>query len=80
MRGVALTALMIVSVVIGIPTDWLAGHEGGNPGYRQGMFYLVTAPALDPTNINTEVLFPDTADLKFQQVVPAHVEEAAVRV
>lgn len=27
----------------------LAGHEGGNPGYRQGMFYRVTAPALDPT-------------------------------
>ncbi len=26
-----------------------AGHEGGNPGYRQGMFYPVTAPALDPT-------------------------------
>ena len=24
------------------------GHEGGNPGYRQGMFYRVTAPALDP--------------------------------
>jgi len=28
----------------------LAGHEGGNPGYRQGMIYRVTAPALDPTN------------------------------
>ncbi len=27
----------------------LAGHEGGNPGYRQGLFYRVTAPALDPT-------------------------------
>ena len=26
----------------------LAGHEGGDPGYRQGMFLLVTAPALDP--------------------------------
>ncbi len=29
----------------------LAGHEGGNPGYRQGMFYRVTAPALDPTRL-----------------------------
>ena len=27
----------------------LDGHEGGNPGYRQGLFYRVTAPALDPT-------------------------------
>ena len=27
-----------------------AGHEGGNPGYRQGMFYRVTAPALDPAS------------------------------
>ena len=27
----------------------LAGHEGGNSGYRQGVFYRVTAPALDPT-------------------------------
>ena len=26
----------------------LAGHEVGNPGYRQGMIYRVTAPALDP--------------------------------
>jgi len=24
-------------------------HEGGNPGYRQGLFYRVTAPVLDPT-------------------------------
>jgi hypothetical protein len=28
----------------------LAGHEGGNPGYSQGLFYRVTAPALDPTD------------------------------
>ncbi len=29
----------------------IAGHEGGNPGYRQGMVYRVTAPALDPTTL-----------------------------
>jgi len=32
---------------------FIAGHEGGNPGYRQGMFYRVTAPALDPTTLAT---------------------------
>ena len=31
----------------------LDGHEGGNPGYRQGLFYRVTAPALDPTRHRT---------------------------
>ena len=25
-------------------------NDGGNPGYRQGMFYRVTAPVLDPTS------------------------------
>ena len=30
----------------------LAGNEGGNPGYRQGMFLQVTASALDPTREN----------------------------
>ncbi len=34
----------------------LAGHEGGNPGYRQGTFYRVTAPALDPTNLDDQDL------------------------
>ncbi len=28
----------------------LDGHEGGNPGYRQGLFYRVTAPDPDPTS------------------------------
>ncbi len=32
----------------------IAGHEGGNPGYRQGMVYRVTAPALDPTNSKSD--------------------------
>lgn len=31
------------------PRITLAGHEGGNPGYRQGSSLWVTAPALDPT-------------------------------
>jgi len=31
----------------------LDGHEGGNPGNRQGLFYRVTAPALDPTRKTT---------------------------
>ena len=30
---------------------FLAGHEGGNPGHRQGTSYRTTAPALDPTRI-----------------------------
>jgi hypothetical protein len=32
----------------------LGGHERGNPGHRQGMFYRVTAPALDPTTHPSE--------------------------
>ena len=35
----------------------LAGHEGGNPGYRQGLFYRVTAPALDPTKLQDLGIF-----------------------
>ena len=31
------------------PRITLAGHEGGNPGYRQESSLWVTAPALDPT-------------------------------
>ena len=27
----------------------LIGHEGGNPGHRQGPSYPTTAPVLDPT-------------------------------
>jgi len=34
----------------------LAGHEGGNPGYRQAVFYRVTAPAIDPTTSRVVLL------------------------
>ncbi len=31
------------------PRSTLHGHEGGNPGYRQGTDLRGTAPVLDPT-------------------------------
>jgi hypothetical protein len=33
------------------PRITLAGHEGGNPGYRQESSLWITAPALDPTRV-----------------------------
>ena len=49
MREIRMLRVMWRELETGSRTS-LAGHEGGNPGYRQGMFYRVTAPALDPTN------------------------------
>ncbi|MCZ6771575.1 MAG: hypothetical protein O7G83_06260, partial [Proteobacteria bacterium] len=37
----------IDSAALLVKADYSGGT--GNPGYRQGMFYRVTAPALDPT-------------------------------
>ena len=48
MREIRMLRVMWRELETGSRTS-LAGHEGGNPGYRQGMFYRVTAPALDPT-------------------------------
>ena len=36
----------------------LIGHEGGNPGHRQGPSYRTTAPVLDPTYERLGVRFP----------------------
>ena len=36
----------------------LIGHEGGNPGHRQGPSYRTTAPVLDPTYERLGVQFP----------------------
>ena len=33
------------------PRSTLHGHEGGNPGYRQGTDLRGTAPVLDPTGV-----------------------------
>ena len=48
MREIRMLRVMWRELETGSRTS-LAGHEGGNPGYRQGLFYRVTAPALDPT-------------------------------
>ena len=57
MREIRMLRVMWRELETGSRTS-LAGHEGGNPGYRQGMFYRVTAPALDPTT--GPVLVPDS--------------------
>ena len=49
MREIRMLRVMWRELETGSRTS-LDGHEGGNPGYRQGLFYRVTAPALDPTN------------------------------
>ncbi len=67
-REIRMLRLMWRELETGSRTS-LAGHEGGNPGYRQGMFSRVTAPALDPTNLclglenlrNLEILAKSTA-------------------
>ena len=48
MREIRMLRVMWRELETGSRTS-LAGHEGGNPGYRQGLFYRVTAPAPDPT-------------------------------
>lgn len=48
MREIRTLRVMWRELEPGLRTS-LTGHEGGNSGYRQGMFYRVTAPALDPT-------------------------------
>ena len=48
MREIRMLRVMWRELETGSRTS-LAGHEGGNLGYRQGLFYRVTAPALDPT-------------------------------
>lgn len=58
MREIRMLRVMWRELETGSRTS-LAGHEGGNPGYRQGMFYRVTAPALDPTRFSVTNLALD---------------------
>ena len=37
------------------PRRVLPGHEGGNPGHRQGRSSGATAPVLDPTGVGSSV-------------------------
>ena len=52
MREIRTLRVMWRELETGLRT-FLAGHEGGNPGYRQGTSYRTTAPALDPTSPGT---------------------------
>ena len=54
MREIRMLRVMWRELETGSRTS-LAGHEGGNPGNRQGEFYRVTAPALDPTRITPAI-------------------------
>ncbi len=56
----------------------LAGHEGGNPGYRQGLFYRVTAPALDPTNVAGVLQDPGIPCLQTGRGKTKHLSEGKV--
>ncbi len=56
MREIRMLRVMWRELETGSRTS-LAGHEGGNPGYRQGLFYRVTAPALDPTSRRASVTY-----------------------
>ena len=63
-----------------------AGHEGGNPGYRQGMFYWVTAPVLDPTIFDAPMSYsmgwhsaPSSADASDHWQLHAHIYPPALR-
>ena len=55
MREIRMLRVMWRELETGSRTS-LDGHEGGNPGYRQGLFYRVTAPALDPTCVQRRLV------------------------